>query len=52
MSFKDMENIASLDVTETMEEALDGGSIRLYTASVFEQLGSEYSLIFNSEACS
>lgn len=50
LTMTDYDTIVSLDITDTMEEALDGGNIRLYKASVFEQLGSEYSLIFNSEA--
>lgn len=45
------ESIA-LDISEEFDDALDGDSISLFKASIFEQLGTDYSLVFNSLAFS
>ncbi len=50
LSMKDPNTIKTLDITDTYNEATNGTgkTIRLYDASVWNQIGSDYSLIFNS----
>ena len=43
------ESIA-LDISEQFEDALDGDAISIFKAAIFEQLGTDYSLVFNSLA--
>ena len=45
------ESIA-LDISEEFDDALDGDAISLFKAAIFEQLGTDYSLVFNSLAFS
>ncbi len=52
LSMIDYEKSMALDVSARFNKALDGDEISLFEASIFEQLGTDYSLVFNSLAFS
>ncbi len=49
LSMADLTTIKSLDISEEFEDALaSGDDIKIYDASIWTQLGSDYSMIFNN----
>ena len=48
LAMKNLQESIALDITSTFNEAQNGGYIRLFSPSVWEQLGTDYSLIFDS----
>ena len=48
LGMKNLQESMALDITETFNEAISGGYIRIFSPSVWEQMGTDYNLIFNS----
>ena len=48
LAMKNLQESTALDITETFREASNGGYIRLFSSSVWNQVGTDYNLIFDS----